>query len=71
VLDAEVYGRRNAATNQVVAARFLLQTPEPRDALLDRVRNFCQGRLPRHQIPLWVEIVDGPRHNERFKKIRN
>jgi len=68
--DVEVYGRSNAMTGKVVAVRISLHRPEAQGDLLVRLRQFCRGKLKRHEIPLWLDIVEAPRPTARFKKLR-
>lgn len=70
VTGAEVYGRNNPVTGNVVAVRLCLGRTEPHEAVLARLRQFCEGRLKRHEIPFWLDIVDSPRTAARFKKLR-
>jgi acyl-CoA synthetase (AMP-forming)/AMP-acid ligase II len=57
-------------TGQVVAARLSLAQPEEQDALERRIHQFCRERLADYKVPLYVEVVDGDHHGDRFKKIR-
>jgi len=70
VADATVHGRDNPVTGQVVAATLTLLEPEDRRDLVRRVRARCRERLPRHAVPMHVEVSDGLLHGERFKKAR-
>ena len=66
VQDAVVFAAPHAVTGQVVAARLRLAEPEDPDALRTRVRAACRLRLARHQIPVHVEVADGPLFGARF-----
>lgn len=68
--DAEVYGRPSPVTGQVVAARLAMRAPESLQDLQARVRAFCAGRLRPYEVPFWLELVDGPRFDARFKRSR-
>jgi long-chain acyl-CoA synthetase len=70
VREATVSARPNPVTGQVVAAKITLLDPEDAEAFKRRVRRSCLERLPRHKVPLVVEVVEGPHHSERFKKSR-
>jgi long-chain acyl-CoA synthetase len=70
ICEATVWGRPNAVTGQVVAARLTLARPEDHETLERRVHRFCRGRLEPYKIPLHIEIIDGDHHGKRFKKIR-
>jgi long-chain acyl-CoA synthetase len=70
ICEATVWGRPNAVTGQVVAARLTLARPEDHETLERRIHRLCRGRLEAYKIPLHIEIIDGDHHGERFKKIR-
>ncbi len=70
VREATVWGRRNAVTGHVVAARISLERPEDTESVHARVHRFCRHRLAPYQIPVHVEIADGEHHGARFKKVR-
>jgi acyl-CoA synthetase (AMP-forming)/AMP-acid ligase II len=70
VRDATVFARGNPVVGQVVAARLVLARPEDAAALRQRVRAFCAPRLPRHKIPVRIEIADRPDLGDRLKKVR-
>jgi long-chain acyl-CoA synthetase len=70
VRDVTVYGEPNAITGSVVAARVLLDEPEPPDALMKRIRVHCRDRLARFKIPVRVQIVDHADVSARFKRVR-
>ena len=70
VRDATVYGEPNAITGAAVAARVVLQSPEPPDALMKRIRLHCRDRLARFKIPVRVEIVEQADVSARFKRVR-
>ena len=70
IREATVWGHPSPVTGQVVAARLSLARSEDQDALERRVHQFCCDRLSNYKVPLYVEIVDGDHHGERFKKIR-
>jgi long-chain acyl-CoA synthetase len=70
VCEATVWGHASPVTGQVVAARLSLARPEDQDALERRIHQFCRDRLVDYKLPLYVEIVDGDHHGQRFKKVR-
>ena len=70
VREATVWGHFSPVTGQVVAARLSLAQPEDQDAIERRVHQFCRDRLADYKVPLYVEIVGGDHHGERFKKVR-
>jgi acyl-CoA synthetase (AMP-forming)/AMP-acid ligase II len=70
ICEATVWGRANAVTGQVVAARLTLARPEDQEAFERRLHRFCRGRLEAYKIPLHIEIVGGDHHGGRFKKMR-
>lgn len=70
VADATVYGERNPILGQMVCARVTLIEPEDRAAFTTRLKKHCAATLKRHQVPVKVEIAEGPQHTDRFKKAR-
>ena len=70
IREATVWGQANPITGQVVAARVSLAQPEEQAALERRVHQFCRGRLAPYKIPVYVDIVAGEHHGQRFKKVR-
>jgi acyl-coenzyme A synthetase/AMP-(fatty) acid ligase len=71
VLEAAVRGESNPITGRMVVARLTLQEQEDPVALRQRVRDFCEGRLPLYKVPVKVEVATGDQHSARFKKMRN
>ena len=57
VVDVVVFAHPSAVTGQVVAARICSREGVAAVEMHQRVRNFCAGRLPRHMVPLRVELV--------------
>ena len=70
VADVTVYGQSNPITGQIVCARVTLRHDEPRRDFTLRLKEFCRGRLQPFQVPLKTEIVEGPQHGSRFKRMR-
>jgi acyl-CoA synthetase (AMP-forming)/AMP-acid ligase II len=70
VRDVTVWGHPSPVTGQVVAARLSLTQPENHEFLERRIHGFCRERLADYKVPLYIEIVDGDHHGQRFKKIR-
>lgn len=70
VADATVYGEKNPILGQIVCARVTLVEPEDRAAFTARLKKHCAATLKRHQVPVKVEIAEGPQHTDRFKKAR-
>jgi acyl-CoA synthetase (AMP-forming)/AMP-acid ligase II len=70
VADASVYGKPNAVTGQVVAARLKLAQPEELASLRKRVLEHCRAHLARFKVPVLIEVDGGEQYGERFKKLR-
>jgi long-chain acyl-CoA synthetase len=68
VRAAAVFGRPNAITGQIVAARVSLDVEEP--SAEQRLIWFCRTRLAPHQVPMLIETTREPLHSERGKLIR-
>lgn len=71
VRDVVVWGKDNAITGKVVAARLCLETEEPQRDVERRIRKHCRSRLAHFKVPAFVELVDSDLHNARFKRVRN
>jgi acyl-CoA synthetase (AMP-forming)/AMP-acid ligase II len=70
VVEATVYGERNAITGQIVCATVVVSAPEEAADLRRRVRAYCEGKLQPFKIPVKVRVASGSLHGERFKKLR-
>jgi acyl-coenzyme A synthetase/AMP-(fatty) acid ligase len=70
VCDAAVYGLPNPITGQLVNARVRLERPEDPALAERRLRDQCRRLLAPHKVPAVVELVDGPLHGNRFKRVR-
>lgn len=57
VADVVAFAHPNAVTGQVVGARICPRESVPLEQLRDRIRSYCAERLPRHMIPLRIELV--------------
>jgi long-chain acyl-CoA synthetase len=71
VKDVTVFGRSNSVTGQIVAARVTPVTREDPDLLKRRIRAFCQARLEKYKVPVFIEIAADDHHGARFKKLRD
>ncbi|MCC6175776.1 MAG: long-chain fatty acid--CoA ligase [Chloroflexi bacterium] len=70
VRDVTVFGEANAITGHLVAARVVLDEPEPLDTLTRRMRVFARDRLARYKIPVRLEIASETAVSARYKKVR-
>lgn len=70
IVEAVVYGAKNPITGNIVCARVTTSTPECQSVVVSRVKKHCADRLQRFKVPVKVEVVEGPQHNERFKRVR-
>ena len=70
IVEAVVYGAKNPITGNVVCARVTTDKPEEAQAVAIKVKKHCAQRLQRFKVPVRVELVEGPQHNERFKRVR-
>ncbi len=68
--EVTVFGRAHPMMGQVVAARFVLKSPEPLLEFKRRMNAFCREHLPRYQTPIFVELVEAEQVGARFKKLR-
>ncbi|MDB5904658.1 MAG: fadD [Betaproteobacteria bacterium] len=57
VVDAVAFAHPSAVTGQVVGARICPSGSVCADELRRRVRSYCAERLPRHMVPLRIELV--------------
>lgn len=71
ICEASVSGLRHPLLGQVVQAHVSVDQPEEYDALRDRLREFCRGKLARYKIPMRFVIVSKEeQYTKRFKKMR-
>jgi len=71
VVDVTVHPIPHPILGQAVAARVSLLQPEDKDALSQRLREYCRERLQKYKIPMRFEIVaDSAQISGRAKKIR-
>ena len=70
VEEVVVSGVPYPITGQIIKAAVRLKTDETLSEFRQRMRDFCEGRLPRFKIPQKVTLTRDLLHGERFKKIR-
>jgi long-chain acyl-CoA synthetase len=70
VSDATVFRHHHPIIGQVVAAKVVLERPEPVAQLKRRLRKHCAERLARYKVPVKVELTEQAEHSDRFKKTR-
>jgi len=72
VAEALVFGEANPLLGQIVCARVrLLNKDEGLKDFTRRLKRHCRAHLQHYKVPVKVEVVDGPQHSERFKKVRH
>ncbi|MCP4110570.1 MAG: AMP-binding protein [Desulfobacteraceae bacterium] len=71
IKDVTVRGIPNPVTGNIVAATVELVENESAETLEQRVREFCEKRLPPFKVPTIVESASDRLYSGRFKKIRN
>jgi acyl-coenzyme A synthetase/AMP-(fatty) acid ligase len=69
VAEVTVYGQRNPIVGQIVCARVTLRSDESPQEFRRRLLRFCQERLEAFKTPVKTEIVAGPQHGSRMKRI--
>ena len=70
VRDVIVSGEANPIAGNIVVARIDLFEPETLADFKRRMRDFCQSKLARHQIPAKVELSKSAQFNSSFKRLR-
>lgn len=71
VREATVYGRPHPMMGNIVAANVALIEPEEPEAVSERLRAYCAGKLQRYKVPMRFSIVrEEMQHTDRFKKRR-
>jgi acyl-CoA synthetase (AMP-forming)/AMP-acid ligase II len=70
IQDAVVFGEKHALLGQIVAAKVVLNEPEPIESVRKRVRQGCLARLTAFKVPVKVLLADEPLHTARQKKNR-
>ncbi|MBB6729983.1 class I adenylate-forming enzyme family protein [Cohnella zeiphila] len=71
IADAVVSGRPHPLLGQVPEAVVNVREEIGAAELKRQIREFCRGKLERHQVPVYVAVRREPLHTERFKKIRH
>jgi long-chain acyl-CoA synthetase len=71
VMDVAVHAERHPIVGQIVAATVRLVSPESPADFRQRLRRYCQERLPAYKVPARVRISDEPLHSSRFKRMRS
>lgn len=70
VSDATVYRHFHPIIGQVVAARVMLERPEPVAQFKRQLRKHCAEHLARYKVPVKVELTEETEYSDRFKKTR-
>ncbi|MBF0287248.1 MAG: long-chain fatty acid--CoA ligase [SAR324 cluster bacterium] len=70
VEDVVVSGVPYPITGQIVKASVQLETKETLSEFRQRMRDFCEEKLPRFKIPQKVTLAKDSLHGDRFKKMR-
>jgi len=70
VEEVSVHGERNAITGEIVCATVRLRKSRDERQFHRELRQFCQHRLQRFQIPVRIKLVENAMHGGRFKKNR-
>ncbi len=71
ILEARVYGERNALTGQIVCADVVFaESAPPEKEARTAIRRHCASHLRRYQVPVRIRGVEAPLHSNRFKKRR-
>jgi len=70
VVEATVWGERNALVGRVVCAQVLLKNPEDPGTVARRVKAYCRERLEPFKVPVRVVVGGESTVSERMKKNR-
>ncbi len=70
IVEAVVYGAKNPITGNIVCAKVTTDGAKDEGELAVLVKKHCASRLQRFKVPVKIDVVQGPQHNERFKRVR-
>jgi len=70
IVAVAVSGRANPLLGQIVTARVSLRPGIDEAKVEALVRRHCRSRLPRHKVPVTVDIATGPLSTDRQKILR-
>ena len=70
IVAVAVSGRAHPLMGQIVTARVLLRAGVDEAKVEALVRRHCRNRLPRHKVPVTVDVATGPLSSERQKILR-
>ena len=70
IVAVAVSGRAHSLMGQIVTARVLLRPGVDTAKAEALVRRHCRSRLPRHKIPVTVDVATGPLSSDRQKILR-
>ena len=71
VAEALVFGEANPLLGQIVCTRVCLLKDESPKVFAQRLKRHCRAHLQGYKVPVKVEVVEGPQHGDRFKKMRH
>jgi acyl-coenzyme A synthetase/AMP-(fatty) acid ligase len=70
IVSVAVSGRAHPLMGQIVTARVLLRPDVDAAKAEALVRRHCRSRLPRHKVPVTVDVATGPLSSDRQKIMR-
>jgi acyl-coenzyme A synthetase/AMP-(fatty) acid ligase len=70
IASVAVSGRAHPLLGQIVTARVLLRPGVDVAKVEALVRRHCRSRLPRHKVPVTVDVATGPLSSDRQKILR-
>ncbi len=70
IASVAVSGRAHPLLGQIVTARVLLRPGVDVAKVEALVRRHCRSRLPRHKVPVTVDVATGPLSSDRQKVLR-
>jgi acyl-coenzyme A synthetase/AMP-(fatty) acid ligase len=70
IVSVAVSGRAHPLIGQIVTARVVLRPDCDRAKAEALVRRHCRSRLPRHKVPVTVDVATGPLSSDRQKILR-
>ncbi len=70
IIEVTVYGEKNAIIGNIVCAKVRLKNYEDEKEFLNRLKKYCNSKLPKYKVPVKVKIMNEEHYGMRFKKMR-
>ena len=71
VAEVTVYREKNLIMGNIVGAKIRLIKNEDKKLFINRLKQYCKGKLDPYKIPIKITILDKGQYSQRFKKVRS